>query len=71
MTIHKSQGSQFHRVALVLARAGTPIQTRELVYTGLTRAKSRVDWLGGEDDLREAFSRTVARASGLVPLLGG
>ena len=72
MTIHKSQGSQFDRVALVLAgHAGLALQTRELVYTGLTRAKARVDWLGTEQDLRGAFTRTVSRASSLAQLLGG
>jgi exodeoxyribonuclease V alpha subunit len=72
MTIHKSQGSQFDRVALVLAsHAGVALQTREIVYTGLTRAKARVDWVGSERELREAFGRTVSRASSLAELLGG
>ena len=69
MTVHKSQGSQFERVALVLAGRVSPIQTRELVYTGVTRAKNQLAWLGDEAELRDALGRRVTRESGLVPLL--
>jgi exodeoxyribonuclease V alpha subunit len=69
MTVHKSQGSQFERVALVLAGRPSPIQTRELVYTGVTRAKNQLAWLGGEAELRAALDRPVERASGLGALL--
>ena len=69
MTVHKAQGSQFDRVALVLAGRRSPIQTRELVYTGVTRAKRWLSWLGREDELREALAHGAARASGLGALL--
>jgi exodeoxyribonuclease V alpha subunit len=69
MTVHKSQGSQFERVALVLAGRPSPIQTRELVYTGVTRAKNQLTWLGSPTELDEALSTPVERASGLTPLL--
>jgi exodeoxyribonuclease V alpha subunit len=69
MTVHKSQGSQFDHVALVLAGRDSPIQTRELVYTGVTRAKQRLSWLGSEDELRTALDRQVRRESGLPDLL--
>lgn len=69
MTVHKSQGSQFDRVSLVLAGRVSPIQTRELVYTGVTRAKNQLAWLGTEAELRDALDRRVARASGLGALL--
>lgn len=69
MTVHKSQGSQFDRVSLVLAGRASPIQTRELVYTGVTRAKNQLAWLGAEAELRDALDRRVARASGLAALL--
>lgn len=69
MTVHKSQGSQFDHVALVLAGRPSPIQTRELVYTGVTRTKSLLSWIGRDDELAEALSRPIARASGLAPLL--
>ncbi len=69
MTVHKSQGSQFHHVALVLADRPSPIQTRELIYTALTRARRRVTWWGTVPVLRAALARTVQRASGLAAML--
>jgi len=69
MTVHKSQGSQFQRVALVLAGRESPIETRELIYTGITRTSSRLDWLGDPDELRHALARPVQRASGLRELI--
>jgi exodeoxyribonuclease V alpha subunit len=69
MTVHKSQGSQFDRVALVLAGRPSPIQTRELIYTGITRTCGRLDWLGDADELRDALERRIQRASGLPDLL--
>ncbi len=70
MTVHKAQGSQFDRVALVLAGRDSPIQTRELVYTGVTRAKDQLAWLGRREELARALGQTVVRASGLAELLG-
>ncbi|MFT5429691.1 MAG: exodeoxyribonuclease V alpha subunit [Myxococcota bacterium] len=69
MTVHKSQGSQFDRVAVVLAGRDSPIQTRELVYTAITRTSARLDWLGDPAELDRALSRRVERASGLSDLL--
>ena len=69
MTVHKSQGSQFHEVGLVLADGDSPIQTRELIYTAITRASSQLRWSGDRAVLRAALSRRVARASGLARLL--
>ncbi len=70
MTVHKSQGSQFRHVALVLIDGPSPLQTRELVYTAMTRAQVRLTWAGSEAALQAALGRTVTRASGLAPLLG-
>jgi len=69
MTVHKAQGSQFDRVALVLAGRRSSIETRELVYTGVTRARQWLSWLGREDELRQALEHGVQRASGLGVLL--
>jgi exodeoxyribonuclease V alpha subunit len=71
MTVHKSQGSQFDRVALVLAGRDSPIQTRELVYTAITRSSGCLDWLGHPSELQGALRRRVGRASGLGDLLWG
>ncbi len=66
MTVHKSQGSEFTHTALLLPDAPNPILTRELVYTGITRAR---DWLTlvetGRGMLDEAVTREVVRVSGL------
>lgn len=65
MTIHKSQGSEFTDVLVVLPERRSPVLTKELVYTGVTRAKMRVTVLSDEGVLREALERRVQRASGL------
>ena len=69
MTVHKSQGSQFSRVALLMAGQDSPIQTRELIYTALTRTKSRFDWIGNKKEMESALLRRITRASGLSDLL--
>lgn len=69
MTVHKSQGSQFKRVALVLADRASPIQTRELIYTGITRTCSRLDVLGTVERLAEGLKKDVGRGSGLGELV--
>lgn len=70
MTVHKSQGSEFDHVRLVLPAADNRLLTRELLYTGVTRARASVSIVGSAEIIRTATQRSVARASGLVPLLG-
>lgn len=67
LTIHKSQGSEFDRVAMVLDPA-SPAQllTRELVYTALTRARSRVDLWSSRQQLCAAMLRPTRRTTGLA-----
>ncbi|GED98035.1 exodeoxyribonuclease V subunit alpha [Gordonia crocea] len=65
MTIHRSQGSQFDVVTVVLPPAESALLTRELLYTAITRARKRVRIVGTADWLRAAVDRRVARASGL------
>ena len=69
MTIHKSQGSQFDRVAVVLPDPSSRILTRELLYTAVTRARRRLLLAATEAAVRAAIERPVARASGLRSLL--
>ena len=69
MTIHKSQGSEHDDVMIVLPPDVGPLLTRELVYTGVTRARSRVTVLAREETVRAALSRTVERATGLADRL--
>jgi len=69
MTVHKSQGSEFDEVGLLMPPQLSPILTRELVYTGVTRARQRVTVYGNEPVLMEALERRIDRASGLTEAL--
>ena len=67
MTVHKSQGSEFEHTALVLPPGGAEVLSRELVYTGITRAREQFTLLEAEAGLLEAaMARPSARASGLA-----
>ena len=70
MTVHKSQGSEFDAVLLVLPDRDAPVLTRELVYTGCSRARRHLDLAAGEAILERALARTVQRTSGLADALG-
>lgn len=66
MTIHKSQGSEFAHTVVVLPEVGGEIITRELVYTGITRAREFLSIIEPRPGLLgEAIGRQVQRASGL------
>jgi exodeoxyribonuclease V alpha subunit len=71
MTIHKSQGSQFDTATVLLPPPTSPILTRELLYTAVTRARERLLVVGSEESLRAAVERPIARASGLRRRLWG
>jgi exodeoxyribonuclease V alpha subunit len=70
-TVHKSQGSQFDGVIFVLPEPGSPLLTRQLLYTAVTRARSHVTLVGSEEAIRQAVGRPIARASGLRERLWG
>ena len=57
MTIHKAQGSQFDTAAVLLPPASSPILTRELLYTAVTRARTRLVVAGTEDAVRAAVAQ--------------
>lgn len=66
MTIHKSQGSEFDNVVVILPeKQGEKLLTRELLYTAVTRAKTRVLLQASPESLRKCVSRAVSRASGI------
>jgi exodeoxyribonuclease V alpha subunit len=69
--VHKSQGSEFDEVAFVLPERPSPVVTRELVYTAVTRARRKVTIFGPRAVLRHAIETRVARASGLADRLRG
>ena len=66
ITVHKSQGSELERIALVLPREDLPLVTRELLYTALTRARRGALVLGTDEVFAAGIGRTAARASGLA-----
>jgi len=66
MTVHKSQGSQAREVTVVLPPGDSPLLSRELFYTAVTRAQSKVRVVGTLDAVRAAVEREVQRASGLA-----
>ncbi|MGI8492134.1 MAG: exodeoxyribonuclease V subunit alpha [Acidimicrobiales bacterium] len=71
MTVHKSQGSQFESVVVVLPEPTSRVLTRELLYTAVTRARHDVTLVASEASVRAALGRRIARASGLRDRLWG
>lgn len=69
-SVHRSQGAQFDEVVLVLPWTDHPLVTRELVYTGATRARRALTIVASETVLDAALARTVRRSSGLGQRLG-
>ncbi|GGJ96107.1 exodeoxyribonuclease V subunit alpha [Pseudomonas matsuisoli] len=69
MTVHKSQGSEFDEVLLALPEQPSPLLTRALFYTGITRAKRRVEIWGLPERLAEAVTTRAERAAGLAERL--
>lgn len=69
MTVHKSQGSEFDHTVLVLPNQFTPVLTRELVYTAITRAKRRLTLYAEQNVLNSAVKMRTLRRSGLVERL--
>lgn len=69
MTIHKSQGSEFDQIVVILPKEKNKILCRELVYTGVTRAKKTVSIVAGKEVLGHALGKTIKRNSGLQQML--
>ena len=71
MTVHKSQGSEFNHTCLVLPDRLSPVLTKELVYTGITRAKNWFSLITGDAQVfKDSVGQQVVRASGLALRLG-
>ncbi len=71
MTIHRSQGSEFEQVVVILPSDESPLATRELIYTGITRAKSCVHVWGAEATVRKALADRAGRCTLLESALSG
>jgi exodeoxyribonuclease V alpha subunit len=70
LTVHKSQGSEFEHTVLVLPKAPSRVLTRELVYTGITRARGAFTLVTGRRQaFVEALGQRTRRSSGLLELL--
>ncbi|MFZ2950042.1 MAG: exodeoxyribonuclease V subunit alpha [Desulfuromonadaceae bacterium] len=69
LTVHKSQGSEFDRVLLILPDHLSEVLTRELLYTAVTRARSHIEIWGTEEVIRQSVERRTLRTSGLVERL--
>lgn len=69
MTVHKSQGSEFRKVLMLLPKQDSPVLSRELLYTAITRSVEGVKIWGARDIFIEAATRKVRRKSGLSDVL--
>lgn len=70
LTVHKSQGSEFDRVLLILPDRLSDVLSRELLYTAVTRARSSIEIWGTEEVFRQTIERRTVRHSGLRDRLG-
>ena len=71
LTVHKSQGSEFERILLILPEQVSEALSRELLYTAVTRARGRVEIWGTEEVFSCAVERRIVRNSGLRERLWG
>lgn len=71
ITIHKSQGSEYERAVVVLPPADSRVISRELLYTGVTRAARSLHVVGSEEAIASAVQRPVSRQSALAERVRG
>ena len=71
ITIHKSQGSEYEHAIVVLPEKPSRILTRQLLYTGVTRASERVTIVGSREVIEAAICTPIRRATGLAERLKG
>ena len=69
LTVHKSQGSEFKEVLVVLPETDNQVLSRELLYTAVTRAKEKVMIRSGASLCRQVVERLIDRQSGLADQL--
>lgn len=65
MTIHKSQGSEYKTIAIATSLENNPVLTKELIYTGITRARDKVRLYSLENIFKNACNRKISRTGGL------
>jgi len=69
MTIHKSQGSEYSNVVVILPDENSPLCTRELIYTAITRAKKSVTVVGNRESFVSAVNQVSVRTAGVGALM--
>ncbi len=65
ITVHKSQGSEFDTVLIMIPEKISPVLTRQLLYTGVTRARKKVTIIGHIEVIKQALAASIDRKSGL------
>ena len=71
VTVHKSQGSEFDTVLILIPEKISPVVTRQLLYTGITRSRKKVIIFGSMPMIRQAVQTSVERRSNLQAVLDG
>jgi len=71
MTVHKSQGSEYDKIILILPERESFVVTRELIYTGLTRAQKSAEIWCNQNVFQAGLARKIQRSSGLADKLWG
>lgn len=66
LTVHKSQGSEYRHVFFLLPPGGSPLITRELIYTAISRSRESVEIWGHTEDLIEGIEKRTLRTSGIL-----
>jgi exodeoxyribonuclease V alpha subunit len=69
LTIHKSQGSEYEHVVVVLPQSQSRIVTRELLYTGITRPQQKLTLVATIESIEAAIMTPIRRATGLADRL--
>lgn len=69
LTVHKSQGSEYQRITLILPPETSPLLSRQLLYTAVTRAKNGLTIIGSKAALSHAVTHPAQRATGLATRL--
>ena len=69
MTVHKCQGSEFDNTLMILPDQDSPVLSRELIYTGCSRARQRLTLLAPAGIIETAVTRTIQRTTGLIQAL--
>jgi exodeoxyribonuclease V alpha subunit len=69
LTVHKSQGSEYRHVIFILPPGDSPIMSRELVYTAISRSRETVEIWGQEDTFKQAVSNRTRSTSGILDFL--